>query len=130
MEPPDLVILDISIPPPDGVEVCRRIREGSQVPILTLTVRDATLDKVGALDLGADDYLTKPFDHLELLARLRSLMRRANSASPASVPELTIGDLTLDQAWGWRLRSRSSSYMVGICGSRSTLEPTQPSMPH
>ncbi len=96
MEPPDLVILDISIPPPDGFEVCRRIREGSQVPILMLTVRDATLDKVRALDLGADDYLTKPFDHLELLARLRSLMRRANSASPASVPELTIGDLTLD----------------------------------
>ncbi len=96
MEPPDLVILDISIPPPDGFEVCRRIREGSQVPILMLTVRDATLDKVRALDLGADDYLTKPFDHLELLARLRSLMRRANSASPASVPKLTIGDLTLD----------------------------------
>ncbi|CAA9232865.1 MAG: Two-component transcriptional response regulator, winged helix family [uncultured Chloroflexia bacterium] len=95
-EPPDLVILDISIPPPDGFEVCRRIREGSRVPILMLTVRDATLDKVRALDLGADDYLTKPFDHLELLARLRSLMRRANSVSRASVPELTIGDLTLD----------------------------------
>ena len=117
-EPPDLVILDISIPPPDGFEVCRRIREGSQVPILMLTVRDATLDKVRALDLGADDYLTKPFDHLELLARLRSLMRRATSASPTSGPELTIGDLTLNFArhevhiHGEAVRLTSTEYRV------------------
>ncbi len=64
----DLVILDVSMPPPDGFEVCRRIRAGSPVPILMLTARDDTLDKVRALDLGADDYLTKPFDPLELLA--------------------------------------------------------------
>ena len=75
-EPANLVILDVSMPPPDGFEVCRRIRERSQVPILMLTVHSATLDKIRALDLGADDYLTKPFDHLELLARLRALMRR------------------------------------------------------
>lgn len=75
---PDLVVLDINMPPPDGFEVCRRIRETSQVPILMLTARQATLDKVHALDIGADDYLTKPFDHLELIARLRALWRRAS----------------------------------------------------
>jgi DNA-binding response OmpR family regulator len=77
-DPPDLVVLDVTMPAPDGFEVCRRIRASSRVPILMLTVRDATLDKVRALDLGADDYLTKPFDHLELLARLRALLRRAD----------------------------------------------------
>jgi DNA-binding response OmpR family regulator len=79
-DPPDLVVLDVTMPAPDGFEVCRRIRATSRVPILMLTVRDATLDKVRALDLGADDYLTKPFDHLELLARLRALLRRADGA--------------------------------------------------
>src|SRR5260370_19739801 len=74
---PDLIVLDVQMPPPDGFTVCQRIRETSQVPILMLTVRDTTIDKVRALDLGADDYLTKPFDHLELFARLRALMRRA-----------------------------------------------------
>ena len=83
-EPPDLVVLDVTMPPPDGFEVCQRIRAESRVPILMLTVREATLDKVRALDLGADDYLTKPFDHLELLARLRALVRRA--AGPAAAP--------------------------------------------
>ena len=74
--PPDLVVLDVTMPPPDGLAVCQRIREVSTVPILMLTARDSTMDKVRALDLGADDYLTKPFDHLELLARLRALVRR------------------------------------------------------
>ena len=80
---PDLVVLDVEMPPPDGFTVCRRIREVSQVPILMLTVRTSTLDKVRALDLGADDYLTKPFDHLELLVRLRALVRRADPARPS-----------------------------------------------
>jgi len=79
-DPPDLVVLDVTMPVLDGFEVCRRIRASSRVPILMLTVRDATVDKVRALDLGADDYLTKPFDHLELLARLRALRRRAAGA--------------------------------------------------
>src|SRR5205823_7904494 len=79
-ERPDLVVLDVTMPPPDGLEVCRRIRRTSRVPILMLTVRRNTLDKVRALDLGADDYLTKPFDHLELFARLRALVRRADDA--------------------------------------------------
>jgi DNA-binding response OmpR family regulator len=95
-EQPDLVILDVSMPPPDGFEVCQLIRESSQVPILMLTVRDTTLDKVRALDLGADDYLTKPFDHLELLARLRALLRRSSGPSVLPGPDFDLGDLSLD----------------------------------
>jgi two-component system, OmpR family, KDP operon response regulator KdpE len=108
-EPADLVVLDVAMPPPDGFEVCRRIRAISQVPILMLTVRDATLDKVRALESGADDYLTKPFDHLELLARLRALVRRsllhatplpAPSSRPAGQVTGTVllGDFSLDYA--------------------------------
>ncbi len=97
-EHPDLVVLDVQIPPPDGFEVLRRIRQVAQVPILMLTVRDSTVDKVRALELGADDYLTKPFDHLELLARLKALVRR--SGGPLGLPgqQYTVGDVTLDTA--------------------------------
>ncbi len=104
-EHPDVVVLDVEMPPPDGFEVCRRIREVSTVPILMLTVRDAPVDKVRALDLGADDYLTKPFDHFELLARLRALVRRAGITSSlqgspeASQPGTFVyGDFSLDFA--------------------------------
>lgn len=93
---PDLVMLDVTMPPPDGFEVCRRIREQSQSPILMLTVRDSTLDKVRALDLGADDYLTKPFDHLELLARLRALVRRTNTLYARQGQSFVSGDLSLN----------------------------------
>ncbi len=99
-ERPDLVILDVSMPPPDGFAVCRRIRESSRVPILMLTARDTTLDEVQALDLGADGYLTKPFDHLKLLAHLRALLRRAEapvSGRPACRAFAT-GDLAIDFA--------------------------------
>lgn len=95
---PDLVVLDVSMPPPDGFDVCQQIRARSQVPILILTVRDSTVDKVRALDLGADDYLTKPFDHLELLARLRALVRRATSPPTGTMQVTTVGDLCLDPA--------------------------------
>ena len=95
-EPADLVVLDVQMPPPDGFEVCRRIRKRSRVPILMLTVCDATLDKVHALDLGADDYLTKPFDHLELLARLKALVRRAGEVPRPPSPTFTAGDLSID----------------------------------
>jgi DNA-binding response OmpR family regulator len=97
-EPPDLVVLDVEMPPPDGFEVCRRLRETSQVPILMLTVRDATMDKVWALDHGADDYLTKPFDHLELLARLRALVRRGSGALAPSGAPFVSGDVSVDFA--------------------------------
>ena len=95
---PDLVVLDVAMPPPDGFEVCRRIRETSVVPILMLTVKDDTRDKVRALDLGADDYLTKPFDPVELLARLRALRRRSlvGEQAAATPPTFRAGDFSLD----------------------------------
>jgi two-component system KDP operon response regulator KdpE len=74
---PDLVVLDLNLPHVDGLTACREIRRSSRVPILVLSVRDAEDDKVAALDLGADDYLTKPFGAAELLARVRALLRRA-----------------------------------------------------
>jgi DNA-binding response OmpR family regulator len=92
------VVLDVAMPPPNGIEVCRRIRQVSRVPILMLTVRHGLLDKVRALDLGADDYLTKPFDHLELFARLRALVRRAADAEVAPAPDFHSGDLTVEFA--------------------------------
>ena len=82
-DPPDLAIVDLNIPAPDGFEVLRHIRTTSPLPVLILTARNATMDKIRALDLGADDYLTKPFDHLELLARLRALARRS-AATPTN----------------------------------------------
>ena len=95
-EQPDLVVLDVTIPPPDGLAVCRRIREASTVPILILTARDDTVDKIRALDLGADDYVTKPFDPLELLARLRALLRRSHAADAGLSAPLVVGDVTLN----------------------------------
>ena len=95
---PDLVVLDVAMPPPDGFEVCRRIRESSRVPILMLTVHDETVDKVRALDLGADDYVTKPFDPLELIARLRALVRRGSGPLAQTVPIFVSGDLAFDAA--------------------------------
>jgi two-component system, OmpR family, KDP operon response regulator KdpE len=95
-EAPDLVVLDVAMPPPDGLEVCRRIRKTSRVPILMLTVRDTTLDKVRALDLGADDYVTKPFDPMELLARLRALVRRGGGPLAQQEPVFSSGDFFFD----------------------------------
>ena len=83
--PADLVVLDVGLPDIDGFAVCERLRQRSQVPILMLTARDATLDKVRALELGADDYLTKPFDPIELFARLRALLRRSRFEDPPAV---------------------------------------------
>jgi DNA-binding response OmpR family regulator len=97
-DPPDLVILDVAMPPPDGMEVCRRIRQTATVPILMLTVRDATIDKIRALELGADDYLTKPFDHLELTARLRSLIRRSHLVQQSLSADVVASDLAINFA--------------------------------
>ena len=92
---PDLVVLDIMLPGLDGVEVCRRLRAASEVPILMLTARDAVGDRVTGLDSGADDYLGKPFAYEELLARVRSLLRRH---APATTERLTCADLSMDVA--------------------------------
>ena len=83
---PDLVILDLMLPKMDGLEVCRRIRRGSSVPVLMLTARDTELDKVIGLEIGADDYLVKPFSMRELVARVRAMLRRA-TAVPAEATE-------------------------------------------
>lgn len=83
-ESPGLVLLDIGLPGMDGFEVCRRLREFSDVPVIMLTVRDREADKVKGLELGADDYITKPFGHLELLARIRAVLRRAAMPPPAT----------------------------------------------
>lgn len=90
----DAVILDVMIPGRDGFEVCRELRStGSSVPVIMLTARDAVPDRVAGLDSGADDYLTKPFEVAELLARLRALLRRGHTVQPALV---TVADLCID----------------------------------
>jgi two-component system response regulator MprA len=93
LEPADIVVLDVMLPGIDGLEVCRRLRRGTNVPILMLTARDAVSDRIAGLDSGADDYLIKPFDFEELLARIRALLRRA---LPPSEGELVFVDLRLD----------------------------------
>jgi two-component system response regulator MprA len=90
---PDAVVLDLGLPKLDGVEVCRRLRADSDVPILVLTARDALESRVEGLDSGADDYLVKPFDREELLARLRALLRRR---PPRGSAFLVVGDLRLN----------------------------------
>ncbi len=91
--PPDVVVLDVMLPDMDGLEVCRRLRRGLTAPILMLTARDAVPDRVAGLDSGADDYLVKPFDFDELLARIRALLRRTQIQSE---DVLTFADLQLD----------------------------------
>jgi two-component system, OmpR family, KDP operon response regulator KdpE len=110
---PDLVILDLGLPDMDGVEVTRRLREWSQVPVIILSVRDQELDKIAALDAGADDYLTKPFGVGELLARIRTVLRRQTSG--ASEPIFTVGGLIVD------LGSR----LVKVNGNEIQLTPTE-----
>lgn len=92
---PDLVVLDLGLPRLDGIEVCRRLRAESDVPILMLTARAETEDRVEGLDSGADDYLAKPFERRELLARIRALLRRR---PPRGAASLQVGDLTLNPA--------------------------------
>ncbi len=93
---PDLVLLDVMLPGLDGFEVCRRIREASDVPILLLTARSGDSDKVIGLDLGADDYVVKPFSPRELMARVRALLRRRRLDAESEEPILTSGPLLLD----------------------------------
>jgi two-component system OmpR family response regulator len=116
-EPPDLVLLDVMLPDMDGFEVVRRLREqpgtaGRPVPVLFLTARDQQADKVTGLSLGGDDYVTKPFDLEELIARIRAILRRT-TGSPAGM--LTVGDLTLDV----------EGHQVSRAGRQVRLSPTE-----
>ncbi|NTU80879.1 MAG: response regulator transcription factor [Chloroflexales bacterium] len=95
-EPPDLLILDIQLPGIDGLSLCRIIRQRSAVPIIMLTVRDSDEDVVHGLELGADDYLTKPFSPKQLIARARAVLRRSHSVPTPT--RLSVGDLMLDTA--------------------------------
>jgi two-component system, OmpR family, response regulator len=95
-EAPDLIVLDIGLPEIDGFEVCRRLRTRSDVPVIFLTARDDEIDRVVGLELGADDYVTKPFSPRELIARIRAVLKRAGG--PAPVSALRHGNIMLDPA--------------------------------
>jgi len=99
---PELVVLDLMLPELSGIEVCRIIRQESGIPILMLTAKSSELDKVLGLELGADDYVTKPFSLRELSARIRALLRRAEPPAPDVPATVPLGDLTVDLA-GHRL---------------------------
>jgi two-component system KDP operon response regulator KdpE len=96
---PDLIILDLGLPDMDGVEVCQRLREWTQTPIIILSVRDSERDKVAALDMGADDYLTKPFGIEELLARIRVALRHSAGRQGEQSKVVKAGSLNIDLAW-------------------------------
>ena len=113
LERPDLMILDLGLPDIDGIEVIRRLREWSQIPIIILSVREQEVDKIAALDAGADDYLTKPFGMGELLARIKTVMRRQFSG--IAEPVLSFEALTVDLA----------NRMVTIKDEKVTLTPTE-----
>lgn len=93
-EEPHLVLLDIMLPGIDGWEVCRRLRQASEIPILFLTAKDAEFDRVLGLELGADDYVTKPFSPRELVARVKAILRRVSR--PAEIEQMVIGPVTID----------------------------------
>jgi two-component system KDP operon response regulator KdpE len=115
-ERPDIVLLDVGLPDIDGFEVIRQIRAFSDVPIVMLTARDDWMDKVRGLELGADDYVTKPFNHLELIARIKAVLRRLEMPAPASTaPSFRSGDFEIDFA---RQEAR-------VRGERLDLTPTE-----
>ncbi len=96
---PDIIILDLGLPDMDGFEVCARLREWTQCPIIVLSVRDSERDKVAALDKGADDYLTKPFGIEELLARVRVALRHSTQTNSNQTSVVEAGPLKIDLAW-------------------------------
>ncbi len=97
-EQPDLIILDLMLPKLDGIEVCRALRRECDVPIIMLTARDEEIDRVLGLEMGADDYVVKPFSVRELLARVKNVLRRIASPLPASADLVRVGALTVDVA--------------------------------
>ena len=95
-EEPDLVMLDLALPDGDGRDVCRELRRRSDVPIVMLTARGTEMDRVVGLELGADDYVVKPFSSAEVIARIRAVLRRTGNGPPAPAAPQTVGDLTVD----------------------------------
>jgi two-component system response regulator MtrA len=118
-EPYDLVVLDVMLPELDGLEVCREIRHESRVPILMLSARSDTLDVVVGLELGADDYVTKPFDMAELVARVRAALRRAHDVPAGEI--LRVGDLEIDPA-GFRASRDGAELQLTATEFRLLLE--------
>jgi two-component system alkaline phosphatase synthesis response regulator PhoP len=110
---PDLIVLDLMLPEMDGLDVCRELRRESNIPIVMLTARVEETDKLIGLELGADDYLTKPFSPRELVARVRTVLRRAGGSPPTEI--LRIGNLTLDRA----------RYLAVLSGREIPLTPTE-----
>jgi phosphate regulon transcriptional regulator PhoB len=109
-EPPDLVLLDVMLPSASGFDVCRLLRKQTQVPIIMLTARADETDRVVGLELGADDYVTKPFNMRELMARVKSVLRRSAPAESAGGGLLRVGDLVLDpERYEVRLGTRAVS---------------------
>lgn len=117
-EEPDLIILDVGLPDLEGFEVCRRIRANSQVPILMLTVRDRDEDAARGLTVGADSYLTKPFSHIELQARVLALLRRSKGKNGVSEGAFASGDLVINydtrEVWlkGERVRLTATEFRL------------------
>ncbi|MEY3924694.1 MAG: hypothetical protein RIQ63_45 [Actinomycetota bacterium] len=95
---PELYLIDVGLPDIDGFEVCRRIRATSSVPIIMLTARSEEIDRVFGLEIGADDYVTKPFGLRELIARIRAVTRRASTPMSEEAEVVTVGSLTIDHA--------------------------------
>lgn len=95
-EKPALIVLDLMLPEVSGLDVCRQLRATSTVPIVMLTARDEESDKLIGLELGADDYVTKPFSPKELVARVRAVLRRTQAASTTTANRLSLGDITID----------------------------------
>jgi two-component system KDP operon response regulator KdpE len=114
IHPPDVVVLDLGLPDIDGVEVVRRLRQWSTVPILILSARSQETDKIDALDAGADDYLTKPFGMGELLARIRVALRHRQSMDGGPGSEFTFGPLTVDLASRRVIRERVEIHLTPI----------------
>ncbi|MFS4582777.1 response regulator [Phaeobacter sp. C3_T13_0] len=117
-ERPDLIVLDIGLPEKDGLEVCREIRKFSDVPILFLTARDDEIDRIVGLELGADDYLTKPFSPRELVARIKVILKRSAPAMAQPALVVTQGDLQLDAE---RHRCAFATTPVPLTGSEFRL---------